>query len=172
MDTNIPEDQSAKSAPNAISSIKTVVQSVKISDILAMALKFWYWIVFSLIICGFYAWYSTARTVPLYKQSTSVLLRDDVQGNGTGGTSINLGELGLNQSYTILEDEMEALRSPDLMEQVVVALNLTTLYSSPEGLHQRSLYGSTLPVKVSFPDIQPNTSDSGIWSARAASCGT
>ena len=160
MDTNIPEDQAAKSAPNAISSIKTVVQSVKISDMIAMALKFWYWIVFSLIICGFYAWYSTARTVPLYKQSTSVLLRDDVQGNGTGGTSINLGELGLNQSYTILEDEMEALRSPDLMEQVVVALNLATLYSTPNGLHQRPLYGSTLPIKISFPNMQPTESAS------------
>ena len=160
MDTNISEEKSAVSSPNTINSLKTVVQSVKISDIAGMALKFWYWIVFSLLICGFYAWYSIAKTVPLYKQSMSVLLRDDVQGNGTGGTSINLGELGLNQSYTVLEDEMEALRSPDLMEQVVVALNLSTVYTSPEGLHQRTLYGSTLPVKVSFPDMQPTESAS------------
>ena len=158
MVNNTPEDPAAAPAQenaNSVTALKSVVQSVKISDIAAMALKFWYWIFFSLIICGFYAWYSIARTVPLYKQSTSVLLRDDVQGNGTGGTSINLGELGLNQSYTILEDEMEALRSPDLMEQVVVGLNLTTLYSTPEGLHERALYGSTLPVKISFPDMQP-----------------
>ena len=143
-----------------MNALKSAVQSVKISDIAAMALKFWYWIVFSLIICGFYAWYSIARTVPLYKQSTSVLLRDDVQGNGTGGASVNFGELGLNQSYTILEDEMEALRSPDLMEQVVVALNLSTLYTTPDGLHEKPLYGSSLPVKASFPDMQPTESAS------------
>lgn len=135
---------------------KNAVNTVKISDVAALALRYWYWIVFSLLICGFYACFSIERTTPLYRQSMSVLLRDDVQGNGTGSMSINLGELGLNQTYTILEDEMEALRSPDLMEQVVVALNLTTIYSSPEGLHQKVLYGSTLPVWVSFPDMQPD----------------
>ena len=134
---------------------KQAVNTVKISDIAALALKYWYWILFSLVICGFYAAFKIERTNPLYRQSMSVLLRDDVQGNGTGGTSIDLTELGLNQTYTILEDEMEALRSPDLMEQVVVGLNLTTLYTSPKGLHQTALYGSTLPVKVSFPDMQP-----------------
>lgn len=155
--TNPPQEAPAATNVSAgtAASVKNAVQAIKISDIAGMALKFWYWILFSLVICGFYAWYSIAKTTPLYKQSTSVLLRDDVQGNGTGGASINLGELGLTQSYTILEDEMEALRSPDLMEQVVVALNLTTLYSTPEGLHSRALYGSTLPIRVSFPDMQP-----------------
>lgn len=137
-------------------SFKNTVNSVKVSDLAALTLKYWYWVVLSLVVCGFYAYFSIEKTTPLFLQSMSVLLRDDVQGNGTGGTSINLSELGLNQTYTVLEDEMEALRSPDLMEQVVVALNLTTLYSTPEGLHQRVLYGSSLPVKVSFPDMQPD----------------
>lgn len=146
--------------PAEASAPKVAANVVKISDILALSLKYWYWIVFSVVICAFFAWYSNEKATPLYTQSMAVLLRDDVQGNGTGGTSINLAELGLNQTYTILEDEMEALRSPDLMEQVVVALNLTTLYSSPEGLHERELYGSTLPIKVSFPDMQPTESAS------------
>ena len=139
---------------------KAVANAVKFSDVFAKALRYWYWVLGCVIICMFFAWYWCARTNPLYKQSMSVLLRDDVQGNGTGGMSINLSELGLNQTYTILEDEMEALRSPDLMEQVVVALNLTTNYTSPEGLHYKTLYGSTLPVKVSFPDMQPSESAS------------
>lgn len=160
---NSPEvssEMALQDQSNSMQNLKTAVQSVKISDLAAMAMKFWYWIVFSLIICGFYAWYSIAKTVPLYKQSTSVLLRDDVQGNGTGATSVDFTELGLNQSRTVIEDEMEALRSPDLMEQVVVALNLTTIYSTPEGLHEKSLYGSALPVRVSFPDMQPAESAS------------
>ena len=150
---------SSEAATNR-STLKTLTPTIKLSDMLGMLLKYWYWIIFSLLICGFYAWYVVHKTNPIYKQSMSVLLRDDVQGNGTGGTSINLGELGLKESYTILEDEMEALRSPDLMEQVIVALNLTTLYNTPDGFHVRELYGSTLPIKVSFPDMQVTESAS------------
>ena len=134
---------------------KSAATVVKLSDVAALALKYWYWILFSLVICGFYACFSIERSAPLYKQSMAVLLRDDVQGNGTGAMSIDLTELGLNSTHTVLEDEMEALRSPDLMEQVLVALNLTTNYTSPEGLHQKTLYGSTLPIVVSFPDMKP-----------------
>lgn len=140
---------------SAKTSVKTVVNTVKISDLIAQSFKYWYWILFSLVICGFYATFKIAKTTPMYKQSMSVLLRDNVQGNGTGGLSVNLSELGLNQTYTELEDEMEALRSPDLMEQVVVALGLNTLYTVNKKLHQEPLYGSTLPIKVSFPDMQP-----------------
>ena len=148
------ENESTQDASNK--NTKSPVAAVKMSDVWAQALRNWYWVLFSLIICAFYAVFKIERTNPMYKQSTSVLLRDDVQGNGTGGMSINLSELGLNQTYTILEDEMEALRSPDLMEQVVVALGLNTLYTTPEGLHKQALYGSTLPVKVSFPEMQPD----------------
>lgn len=154
------DNSQVNSTDQAPQGVKNAMQAVKISDVAALALRYWYWILFSIVICAFYAWYSIEKTNPLYKQSMSVLLRDDVQGNGTGGTSINLSELGLNQTYTVLEDEMEALRSPDLMEQVVVALGLTTQYSSPSGLHQMALYGSTLPVHVSFPDMKPTESAS------------
>ena len=155
MAKNNTEDIAAATSPEVSNVAKQAVQTVKISDVAALALKYWYWVLLCLIICVFYAVFSIQRTNPLYKQSMSVLLRDDVQGNGTGSSTINLRELGLTQTYTVLEDEMEALRSPDLMEQVVIALNLTTFYSSPEGLHEKALYGSTLPVKVSFPDMQP-----------------
>ena len=145
--------QAADSNPNAK---KLTPPTVKITDILAQTLKYWYWILFSLIICLAYAWFSIQKSTPMYTQSMSVLLRDDVEGNGTGGSSIRFSDLGLNESYTVLEDEMEALRSPDLMQQVVVALSLTTLYERPGRFHNTALYGSTLPIWVTFPDMQPD----------------
>ena len=142
---------------NETSGIKKLAPpTVQIKDILAMTLRYWYFIVLFILICLAYAWFSIQKTVPLYSQSTSVLLRDNVEGNGTGSSNINLSELGIRESYTILEDEMEALRSPDLMEQVVVALNLTTGYRAPGRFHDTALYGSTLPIRVSFPDMQPD----------------
>lgn len=154
-----PEEKTQVSNQSALIK-KLSSASVKLSDIAALALKNWYWFVFSLLICFGYAWFSVQKSVPLYTQSTSVLLRDDAEGSGTGSSSIDMRELGLKGTNTILEDEMEALRSPDLMEQVVVNLGLTTLYNSPGRFHAETLYGSTVPVKVSFPDIQPDESAS------------
>lgn len=150
-DQNAIEEKGKR--PNYLNALNS--PSVKFSDVMAQAKRYWYWIVFFLVICVGYAWLSLQRTVPLYRESMTVLLRDDVQGNGMGSVSISLGDLGLTQSYTILDDEIEALQSPDLMEEVVVALDLATQYTTPKGLHKVPLYGSTLPVKVLFPDMQP-----------------
>ena len=134
--------------------------SVKISDVLAIALKNWYWILISIAACLGVAWYVVNRTQPMYTQSLAVMIRDDAQGSGMGPSSVDLRDLGLLGNNTILEDEMAALKSPDLMEQVVVNLGLETQYSSPGAFHDDVLYGSTVPVKVSFPDMDPKESAS------------
>lgn len=153
---NTETDQNPASSDLGNTLKKLTPPTVQIKDILALTLRYWYWILLFILVCLAYAWFSIQKTVPLYSQSTSVLLRDNVEGNGTGSSNINLADLGIRESYTILEDEMEALRSPDLMEQVVVALNLTTSYRRPGRFHDTALYGSTLPIRVSFPDIQPD----------------
>ena len=134
--------------------------SVKISDVLAIALKNWYWILISIAACLGVAWYVVNRTQPMYTQSLAVMIRDDAQGSGMGPSRVALRDLGLLGNNTILEDEMAALKSPDLMEQVVVNLGLETQYSSPGAFHDDVLYGSTVPVKVSFPDMDPKESAS------------
>lgn len=139
---------------------RSLTSSVKISDVLAIALKNWYWIVVSVVCCLAVAWYMVSSTVPLYTQSMGVMIRDGVQGSGTGPASVDMRDLGLLGSNTILDDEMAALKSPDLMEQVVVKLGLSTSYSRPGTFHDEVLYGATVPVNVLFPDMDPKESAS------------
>lgn len=138
-----------------VSSKKLSLGSVKITDVLAITIRHWYWIVVSLVVCVGIAWYMVKRTVPLYTQSMSVMIRDDAEGSGTGPSSVDMRDLGLLGNNTILDDEMAALKSPDLTEQVVVKLGLETSYTSPGTFHSNVLYGSNVPIKVSFPDLEP-----------------
>lgn len=126
--------------------------AVSISDVFAIALQYWYWIVISIIICTGIAVLNVKRTTPIYTRSCSVIIRDDAQ-SSVGSSSVDLSDIGIGMSNTILQDEMASLKSPDLMEQVVKKLKLTVSYFSPGHFHNNVLYGSNLPVNVNFPDM-------------------
>lgn len=138
-------------AANKPSVSRPAVNVVKVSDVLAIALKNWYWILVSVVACMAIAVFYVLCTQPTYTSSISLMIKDDAQG-AMDGSSINLENLGLQGQNTILEDEMAALKSPDLMEVVVNRLNLDIAYFAPGTFHEKVLYGSTVPVRVSFPD--------------------
>lgn len=129
--------------------------AIQFTQLLKLCLKNWYWILLSLAVFMFLGWLIIKRTVPLYTQSCTVLMRDDVEGSGMGNSAVSLSDLGLTTTNTIIEDETEALRSPDLMAQVVVAMDLQTQYYKPGRFHKTLLYGSDVPIRVSFPDMGP-----------------
>lgn len=133
---------------------KKNVSGVKTIDVLSITLRYWYWVVISVAVCMGIAYYMVKSTVPIYTRSCSVIIRDDALGS-VGASSVDLTDIGIGMSNTILEDEMAALKSPDLMEQVVKKLNLQVSYLSPGTFHDNTLYGSNLPVRVSFPDMAP-----------------
>ena len=127
-------------------------QAVSIGNVCQIALHFWYWVLLSVIICVGLAWLTAQRMVPQYTRSCSVIIRDDAQ-SSVGSSSVDLSEIGVGMTNTILEDEMATLKSPDLMEQVVRKLKLTVSYTTPGAFHPVVLYGSNLPVTVDFPDM-------------------
>lgn len=155
--TNMPTDDGSLQASSTLNQPQRapLVPAIKIGDIVALCIKYWYWILLFLIVCMVSGWLMVKRTVPLYARNMQIVIRDDAEGGASGALSLDLRDLGFGKNSTILEDEMEALRSPDLMEQVIVALNLTTTYRKPGTFHSYDLYGSGVPVRVSFPDMQP-----------------
>ena len=128
------------------------VGAVNISDIFTIALRFWYWVLISIIICVGLAVLIVKRTVPVYTRTCSVIIRDDAQ-SAVGSSSVDLSDIGIGMSNTVLQDEMASLKSPDLMEQVVKKLKLTVSYRRPGTFHDDVLYGSNLPINVDFPDM-------------------
>ena len=128
------------------------VGGVNITDVFAIAMRFWYWVVISVIVCTGLAILNVKRTVPIYTRTCSVIIRDDAQ-SAVGSSSVDFSDIGIGMSNTVLQDEMASLKSPDLMEQVVKKLKLTVSYASPGTFHNNVLYGSNLPVNVDFPDM-------------------
>lgn len=147
-------NQSGNDSPSS-----SFVAPVSLGDILSIALRFWYWVLLSVIICVGIAFLVVKRTVPIYTRTCSVVIRDDAA-SSVGTASVDLSDIGVGMSNTILEDEMAALKSPDLMEQVVKKLRLTVRYSSPALFHPVVLYGHNLPINVNFPDMPDNASAS------------
>ena len=128
------------------------ISPVKLTDILAITIKYWYWVVASVAFCLIIAFLIVHCTLPIYTRSCTLVIRDDAA-SSVGSSSVDLSELGIGMSNTILEDEMAALKSPDLMEQVVRKLHLDVDYTMPGTFHEKVLYGSNLPLTVSFPDM-------------------
>lgn len=130
--------------------------TVKPQDFLLMCLRYWPWFVLSMVICLGTAYVILMRTAPSYERNTQIMIRMDNQGNPTSSNTTMLFELGLNNSSTNVENEVAMFTSPDLMLRAVERLNLNTVYAKKGFFRNPELYGATLPVRVTFKDIQPD----------------
>ncbi len=94
---------------------------------------------------------------PRYERTASVLVKDE---NGGGGLLSSMaasmgmlaGVAGLNISSNV-NNEIEILSSPAMIDKVIKRLDLGTRYQAYDGLMKRDLWGETLPVKVTLPQI-------------------
>lgn len=146
--TTLQPEQSPEQTP----ANRTDANVVNLSDVLARTLQNWYWILISLVVCLGLAWLYIHRATPMYTSTASIVLRDDAA-SPMGSSSIDFEELGIKGTNTVLEDEITALKSPDLMQVVVEKLGIDVNYWTPGTFHDRVLYGSDVPVIVSFRDM-------------------
>lgn len=126
---------------------------LRIKDFLYLCLSNWYWFVISIIVCLACAYVYVMRTTPMYKKSASILIKTDSHGRSVSQNALIFDDLGINSANSHMIDELEILRSPDTMRDVVRKLNLEMSYSADGRFRNYDLYGSNLPVQVSLPDI-------------------
>ena len=107
----------------------------------------WPWFVASVIICLAGAWLHLRQTTPVYNISASVIIKDDKKGGNSGGNLAALEGLGLVNSVSNIDNEIEILRSKTLVKHVVSELNLYTTYSVKGSFNEIELYKSS-PVLV------------------------
>ena len=84
---------------------------------------------------------------PVYNISASVIIKDDKKGGNSGGNLAALEGLGLVNSVSNIDNEIEILRSKTLVKHVVSELNLYTTYSVKGSFNEVELYKSS-PVLV------------------------
>jgi len=106
-------------------------------------LRFWYWFVLSVVACLFAAWLYLHYTNPVYQAVASVMIKDEKKGADISDNTI-LKDLGINGSK-LVENEIEILKSYDLMESVVRKQQLFVQFWAEGRLRDVPLFGKDLP---------------------------
>lgn len=128
-------------------------KAVKLSDVVRITLRRWPWIIASVVVCVSLATLYVLRQQPTYKRNSMIVLKDEGGGNSIGSQLSAFAGMGMLTSNTNIRDEINKLQSPDIMEQVVRKLNLDMSYSTPGRFHDNVIYGDSLPVIVSLPQL-------------------
>lgn len=134
------------------------INQVKPMDVLFLTLHRWPWIVLSVIICVGLAALYLLRTPSLYTRSAEILIKSDTNGKSSTTDLSAFADMGLVQMNNNINDEVNKLKSPDIMASVVKRLNLDMTYYVEGRFHDDVIYGTTLPVSVSFVSMLENES--------------
>ena len=131
---------------------------LSLQDLIAICISKWKWFVLSLIIFVGLAVVYLLVTPPVYTRTTSLLIKEgDKKGVSSLSTVVNaFADMGIFNTNVNVSNELISLQSPDVILEVIRRLNLDVDYKTDGKFHQETLYGRTLPLKVSFKDIAYN----------------
>lgn len=117
------------------------------ADTFSTYLKYWYVFVLAIIISLALAYLYVSNAKRFYKVSSTLLIQNDFKGDGLlKGTAFS--DLDMFHGARTVDNEMEVLRSRDLIYKTLKSLSLETAYTVPGRFTDKELYGKTLPVQV------------------------
>jgi tyrosine-protein kinase Etk/Wzc len=123
--------------------------SINIREILLKYFVHWKWFILSMILFFIAAKIYLRYLVPIYKASTTILIKD----KDSGGLASELSafqDLGIfSGTKNILDDEIEILKSRTLIEKAVKECNLNITYLSVGRIKSSDVYASN-PVEIIF----------------------
>lgn len=130
------------------SSLQEKQSDVNFSDIwnIIWGYKWWYTIIVSLCLLG--AVFYLYKTPRIYNRSAKIIIDENSQ-SATMRDIMDISGLGTDVSSVNVNNEVEALSSPDLMKKVVERLRLEIQYTEQQPLRKRELYNNS-PIAVSF----------------------
>lgn len=129
-------------------------QQMTIRDIWSMCIRRWPWFVISVAICLGVAVFRIMKTPPVYTRSAQVLIKEERRGRSIASdVQTSISDLGLVNMNVNVNNEILSISSPDLMQEVVKRLHLEVDYKLVHRFYDRTLYGSTLPLRVEFLDL-------------------
>ncbi|MEY8686188.1 GumC family protein [Bacteroides sp. AN502(2024)] len=146
MERNIRNNREGGAArPSAAASM-----GVQIKDVIYLCLGNWKWFALSLLITLGAAVYYIKSTPAVYTRTLSMLLKT---GNKQSVSEEMMNELGMGQTPVNITNEILALKSSQLLLEIVKRLHLDVDYAHDGSFHKLVAYGTDLPVTVSFHDL-------------------
>ncbi len=129
-------------------------ESVDIRQALFRILHNWPWIVLSLILALTVAWLYNRYAEPVYKARASIMIKDEKKGGAGLLENPLLKELDLGGGGKLVDNEIEILKSYDLMENVVRKEQLFLDIKSKGSLTSRSVFAKEAPliIRIANPD--------------------
>ena len=136
-------------------------------DIVRLILPNWYWYLVSLILFVGGALLYLKITPPEYMRTATLLVKDSRKGSGWEVTAFSdiVGSTG----HHSVDNELHIIKSRRLMESVVERYDLTTEYTTKQGLRTIDLYGQS-PMLVEF--IEPANKATGRFKCRVKNDGS
>ncbi len=126
---------------------------IQISDVIEWAISHKLFIAISVIVCMFIALFYSYRAPSIYKRESSVMLRTSVNGQAQMGELAIFEDMGMFNTGMDVYNEIEAFRSPILMEEVVERLGLNTTYQSKNWIGRTTDWYDQTPVKAEFSEL-------------------
>ncbi|MBO7506501.1 MAG: chromosome partitioning protein ParA, partial [Paludibacteraceae bacterium] len=129
---------------------------VLLQDIFSIYLSNWKWILLSLFLCLAIGTYHILTTPPSYKCTSSLLIKQDKDGQSLlGDVAMSMTDIGLSQFKINTSNVIMTFQTPDIIHTVIQRLHLNDSYTVKGTFRDEILYGSSLPFTLSFIDM-PN----------------
>lgn len=129
-------------------------ESADIRRLLFKILRNWPWILLSLFTALLLAWVYNRYAEPQYRATASIMIKDEKKGGGGLLENPLLNELNLGGGGKLVDNEVEVLKSFDLMEEVVRQEQLFLDIRGKGSFTSRSVFGKDAPIimQVANPD--------------------
>lgn len=137
---------------------------IQISDVIEWAISHKLFIAISVIVCVFIALFYSYRAPSIYKRESSVMLRTSVNGQAQMGELAIFEDMGMFNTGMDVFNEIEAFRSPILMEEVVERLGLNTTYQSKNWIGRTTDWYDQTPIKAEFSELTEKIEEKNVQS--------
>ena len=140
------------------STVNQQADYLRLQDLFAICISKWKWFVLSLIVFVGLAVVYLLVTPPVYTRTTSLLIKEgDKKGVSSLSSVVNaFADMGIFSTNVNVANELSSIQSPDVILEVIRRLNLDINYKTNGKYHKETLYGRTLPLKVTFKDMAYN----------------
>ncbi len=128
--------------------------SFNIAELAQQYMHHWKWFVLSIIMCLAAAFVYIRYTTPIYKATSTILVKDDRKGGLQSELSAfsDLGLMGGVKSN--VDNEIEVIKSRTIVEKAVRALDFNISYFTEGTVRSMELYEKK-PVSITFVERQP-----------------
>ena len=123
---------------------------IQISDVIAWTTTHKMFISLSVFVCLVLGFLYAGRSQQIFQRESSVMIRSDSYGNSQIGELAAFSDLNLFNTGIDVYNEIEAFRSPILMERIVERLGINTTYTSKNWIGRVTDWYDETPLVVKF----------------------